>query len=425
VSGKREADVVVVGAGAAGLAAAAAARAGGLDVVLLEAKDRIGGRALTDATSLSSGAYDIGCHWLHDASENPFASIALATGRRIRNTLHPGRMPRWLAIDGAVQGEAERTAAADYNEAAFAAFAETGAQGRDVPAVEVLDATSPWYPIFRGWCAALMGVPPERLSTADYAACLDTGENWPVRDGYGALIAAAFADVPAHLSTPVAKIDGTGARMRVETARDGVIEAEDVILAVSTTVLASGAIEIAPGLPADLEAAIAACQLGHAERIGVALSEKIDGIEDQAAGHLLTKAGDQIGIMIHEFGRPELTGYLSGDLAKELGAAGKDVLFAFYRDAITEIFGAGIERRITGWTCSQWTGDPHIQGAYSAAKPGEAHRRPRLREPAHERLFLAGEATHPERFASAHGAYMSGLRAVGQVRARRKTAGLE
>ena len=105
MSGKREADVVVIGAGAAGLAAASAARAGGLDVVLLEAKDRIGGRALTDATSLSSGAYDIGCHWLHDASENPFAAIALTTGRRIRNTLHPGRMPRWLAIGGVVQGE--------------------------------------------------------------------------------------------------------------------------------------------------------------------------------------------------------------------------------------------------------------------------------------------------------------------------------
>ncbi|MEQ8603787.1 MAG: NAD(P)/FAD-dependent oxidoreductase [Marivibrio sp.] len=425
MSGKREADLVVVGAGAAGLAAAAAAQAGGLDVVLLEAKDRIGGRALTDAASLPSGPFDIGCHWLHDASENPFAAIALATGRRIRNTVHPGRMPRWLAVGGDIKGEAERAAAADYNAAAFAAFAEAGAAGRDVAGATVLDASSPWYPIFRGWCSALMGVPPERLSTADYAANRDTGENWPVCDGYGALVAAAFADVPARLSTPVAKIDGTGARMRVETAADGAIEAEDVILTVSTTVLASGAIEIAPGLPADLEAAIEACPLGHAERIGVALRRKIDGIPDQTAGHLFTKAGDQIGIMIHEFGRPELTGYLSGDLAKALGAAGEKAVFAVFRDALKEAFGADFENEIAAWTCSQWTGDPHIQGAYSAARPGEAHRRPRLREPAQERLFLAGEATHPERFASAHGAYMSGLRAVGQVRARRKRAGLE
>lgn len=424
MSGRREADIVVVGAGAAGLAAAAAARAGGLDVALLEAKDRIGGRAFTDPTGLPSGPFDIGCHWMHDASENPFTAVALATGCGFRNKTHPGRMPHWLALGGRLADAAERHAVADYYADSFEAIRAAGERGEDRPALEVVDAESPHYPLFHGWCAAIMAVPPARLSTLDYATCLDTGENWPVERGYGALIAAAFAGAEVELGCPVRRIDWSGPRLRVETDR-GAIEAEDVILAVSSTVLADEAIRIDPGLPDDARAALDAVRLGHAERIGVSLDAKLDGLGDHVAGHILTKAGDEIGLMIHEFGRAELTGYLSGDLARDLGSAGPEAAFAFYRDALTEIFGSGIESRITGWIASQWSGDPDIRGAYSAARPGQAALRARLAEPVDERLHLAGEATHPNRFASAHGAYSSGLRAVSAVRARRKAAGLE
>ena len=224
------------------------------------------------------------------------------------------------------------------------------------------------------------------------------------------------------LDCPVRRIDRTGPRPRVETP-DGTIEAEDVIVAVSSTVLADGVIDFAPALPHDVVEAIAAVPLGHAERIGVALTGKIDGLDDHMPGHLLTKAGDQIGLMIHEFGRAELTGYLSGDLARELGQAGGETAFAFYRDALKEAFGSDIEGKIDGWVASQWTGEPYVRGAYSHAVPGRAALRQRLTRPVDDRLYLAGEATHPTRYASAHGAYMTGLRALAQVQARRKAAG--
>jgi monoamine oxidase len=164
--------------------------------------------------------------------------------------------------------------------------------------------------------------------------------------------------------------------------------------------------------------ALEAVPLGHAERVGIALSHKIDGLGDHRAGHMLTGAGDEIGLMIHEFDRAELTGYLSGDLARDLGKEGRDAVFAACRNALVHVFGSDIEKQITGWTASQWSGDPLIRGAYSHALPGQAHKRPRLAEPVDERLILAGEATHPTRFASAHGAAMSGLRAASQVMAR-------
>lgn len=423
MSGRSEADLVIVGAGAAGLAAGLAARAGGLDVVIVEAAGRIGGRALTDKTGLPSGPYDIGCHWMHDASENPLAALALTHGKALRNQPHPDGVPRWLTIRGAVMDAATRADCAAYYLRCFAAMEEAGAAGADRVGAEVLDTASPYYPLFQGWAGAIYGVPPERISTGDLARQMETPENWPLAQGYGAMIAEILGDQPVTLDCPVRRIDRAGKRMRVETAQ-GAIEADDIILAVSSTVLAEGAIAFTPGLPADVLSAIEAVPLGHAERVGIALTQRLDGIEDQVPGHVLTKGGEHIGLMIHEFGRPELTGYLSGDLARDLGRAGKEAAFAFLRDALKEVFGADIEKRITGWVASQWAGDPLIRGAYSHAVPGRAHLRPRLAEPVEERLHLAGEATHPTRFASAHGAYMSGLRAVGQVMARRKRAGL-
>jgi monoamine oxidase len=81
-------DLVIVGAGAAGLSAAKRARERGLDVVVFEAMDRIGGRAHTD-TSVFGIPWDRGCHWLHSASVNPMRELADAYGFRYRNSYPP------------------------------------------------------------------------------------------------------------------------------------------------------------------------------------------------------------------------------------------------------------------------------------------------------------------------------------------------
>ena len=64
-------DVVVVGAGAAGLSAARTLTEKGHSVAVLEARSRIGGRAFTESNTFGV-PYDHGCHWLHDESSNPW-----------------------------------------------------------------------------------------------------------------------------------------------------------------------------------------------------------------------------------------------------------------------------------------------------------------------------------------------------------------
>ena len=73
-----DADVVVIGAGAAGIAAAHALRAAGRQAVVLEARGRTGGRAFTDASL--GAAYDAGAMFIHWAERNPWVQIARDLG---------------------------------------------------------------------------------------------------------------------------------------------------------------------------------------------------------------------------------------------------------------------------------------------------------------------------------------------------------
>src|SRR5688500_15469624 len=71
-------DVVIIGGGAAGIGAARRLAASGHSTLLLEASQRIGGRALT--VNVAGHALDLGCGWLHSADRNPWVGIAEASG---------------------------------------------------------------------------------------------------------------------------------------------------------------------------------------------------------------------------------------------------------------------------------------------------------------------------------------------------------
>src|SRR5580700_10080778 len=79
-----EVDVVIVGAGAAGIGAALALQGQGLSYKLIEAEDRIGGRAFTDSKTFDI-PFDIGCAWIHRAlPDNPVLQWAQRLGFETR-----------------------------------------------------------------------------------------------------------------------------------------------------------------------------------------------------------------------------------------------------------------------------------------------------------------------------------------------------
>src|SRR6478672_3937320 len=101
---KDDTEVVIVGGGAAGIAAARRLRAAGVDCLLVEARDRLGGRGWTVVTP-SGEAIDLGCGWLHSADRNPWSEIARAQDRRIDKNPPPWTRP---SLDTGFPLEAQR-----------------------------------------------------------------------------------------------------------------------------------------------------------------------------------------------------------------------------------------------------------------------------------------------------------------------------
>ncbi len=396
-------DLIVIGAGAAGLAAGRRAQQLGLAVLILEAKERIGGRAYTDTASLGV-LWDRGAQWLHHAEGNPFARLADALGFRYQRT--PAARRLWTDgwADPALQAELEA-----YQEHAFAAVHAAGGRGLDVPAADVLPPHARFRPLFDGWFAALAGVDPERMSTLDFARYAVSGQNWRLLDGYGALLAHYGAGLPVELATPALRIGWGGPQVAVETAR-GTLSAPAAIVTVSTSVLAGGRPAFDPPLPPERAAALAAVPVGEANKVALALEPGALGLDEPCLLHF--EHHPSIRFELRPSGRTLAIGYLGGRFAAELEAAGPDAMTAFATERLVEVFGGRLRRQILGAASTAWCGDPDILGGYSCARPGLADQRPRLAEPLAGRLFFAGEACSLEAYGTVHGAALSGQAAV-------------
>ena len=409
--GRAAVDVVIVGAGAAGLGAARAARDLGLSFVVFEAMGRIGGRAFTDV-DVFGFPWDRGCHWLHSGSINPMRELADRYGFRYRKEGVPWRLR--LAEGWAT--EAEQAAIDGVEKRAYEAILAAGRAERDVAAVSEVGATGGALEVLRASIHAEWGTPLDGISTLDASRYRDTGENWPVEDGYGALVARHAAGVPVEVGTAVERIDWGGESVRVTTGR-GTVEAGAVVVTVSTDVLAAGTIAFEPALPEWKLAAAAAIPLGSANKVAFAVDGRYLGVEEPANVTVPVPgaAGTMMSFRLRPFGRNLADGYLAGPLGRELEAAGEEAMFETALGALTGALGSEVGKRITARACSRWGAEPTIRGAYGPARPGEAHQREALARPVEDRLFFAGEATSPEFFTTCHGAHLSGLAAARQV----------
>lgn len=246
-------DCVVIGAGAAGIAAARSLKAKGRDVIVLEARDRIGDRASTDDKTFAGVAFDRGAHWMHSASENPLVAEADRLGWRYDPTIT--YKSRHLFTGGGAELPTEEVGA--YTQALRDALDAVDAVGatRDVSFADALpDPDGPYHRLIWRTISEMMGHDPDLCSTADMARYLDTGEDWPVEDGYGALVARLADGLPIRTGVPVTRIECGRRHLRIVT-RAGVLESKSAIITVPTSILADGELEIEGAPPAFVDAA--------------------------------------------------------------------------------------------------------------------------------------------------------------------------
>jgi monoamine oxidase len=406
-------EVVVIGGGAAGVAAAKRLHRASIRCLLVEARPRLGGRAWTVHDS-AGHALDLGCGWLHSADRNPWVGVAQAEGLSIDKT-----PPPWM--NRQLERGFPRAEFADYRKA-FTEFYErldeAAQREPDAPASTLLDPASRWNPLINATSTYISGAELDRISLKDLDRYHSTDVNWRVVEGYGTLISKHGAALQQMLDCPVSAIDHSGKRLRIDTGK-GAIAADQVIVTVPSAVLAAGRIGFTPSLPQKIEAA-RGLPLGVDDKLFIAL----DGAEEFETSVRVFGHTDRVataGYHLRPFGWPIIECYFGGSCAAELEQGGLAAFFDFAVSELCGVFGNDFARRLKPICVHGWRSDPFALGAYSYASPGFADCRGTLAEPVDNRLFFAGEACSRHDFSTAHGGYLTGVAAAEQVIAARKS----
>lgn len=406
-------DVVIVGAGAAGIGAALSLAELGLTCTIIEAADRIGGRAYTDTTTFGI-PFDIGCAWIHAADRNPFYRFAQAWGYKLHyheldlTRLYYGREQ---TDERGLERERDAEEIVHKNTARIA-------KRRDVP---VTRAVPKWMPPFEAAASYLgpmdMAVNFKNLSTADYAQSADLDPNYLVYEGYGALVARTGQGLPVRLSTPARAIrwrEGSGVRVETDA---GTIQARAVIVTVSTGVLAANAIRFVPDLPPWKQAAIGQVPMGLLAKIPMLIEGDRFGLAPYENVLVEYPGLQDIYFLSWPWDSNLLVGFVGGDFGWQLSAAGEAAAIDFAKERLAQTFGSDAPRRVTKALLTPWASNPLTRGAYSAARPGHFAARKQLGLPLEERVYFAGEALAGPLIQTAGGAFLSGEETAKKVAA--------
>jgi len=403
-------DVVVVGAGMAGLAAARTLLEAGRSVTVIEASERVGGRVWTDTSSFSV-PYDRGAQWLEGGPGNPLVALAkqLSFSTRLDEECNSGY------VDGVELSDAQYDQLDKFYEEAVEAIeaahwrVEEGAPDQAVSDV-LGDARSPLKRLAHAQIGPLdAGVELDRLSAYDNGR-QPGGSLRLLREGMGSFVRAYGAGVPVTTGVRARRIDSRARRMLVETDK-GSLTAEAVIVTVSTGVLVAGDITFEPGLPVNVQQAIHGLPMGHLLKIAVPLNR---GVSEEKSFTTLTAISGGVPLhgLLHPWDEDLAIVMVGGDQALRLQQDGEKAVIDFAVTALVDIYGKGARKGAAHATTTLWSVDPLVRGAYSAALPGCGPGRETLAEPVEDRLIFAGEATDAKWAARVTGAYTSGRRAA-------------
>jgi monoamine oxidase len=403
-------DVVVVGAGAAGLATARTLLDRGLSVTMLEADNRIGGRAWTESETFGF-PYDRGCHWLHHASSNVWRDYAKYHGFDV----YPDNGDEYVFSGGRRESLQKTDELYAAIERLFERAREQySARYEDGPIARFLDPDDPWTPtvearMIHEWD----GQELNEISTEFYMADIDE-EDWLCAQGLGSLIAHYGRHVPVQTGTAVRKIDWRGNDVRVESDA-GSIRSKAVVVTVSTGVLASGQIEFTPALPADKLESFHAFKMGAYNHIALLYSEDVFGLGANQYVIPLAKSKREPGLLSNMDGSGLLMIYVGGDLSHELQQEGVNAAVDFGVEHINSILGSDISKKFVKGTFSLWSHNPWTRGSYAVPVPGGMKYREVLRGPIADRIFFAGDSCHRGPFSSVSHAHDSGVETAEQV----------
>jgi monoamine oxidase len=409
-------DVVVIGAGLAGLGAARALRDAGRSAVVLEAAERIGGRAWTTYPAELGGVwFDMGAVWLHSAEVNPLVPIARAAGDPLVRSDE-------LRVERTFVGAREATEEeyADY-AGAWQRFEDRAAAilrtHDDVPLADVAGSMPDdrWALTVETWEGPIICVASaDEFSARDWLTNVLSGSNLVPQGGIGAFVARRLGEgLDIRLRTPAARVVWSGSGVAVETPR-GTVTARSAIVTVSTGVLGAGGIAFDPPLPPGTQAAIHALPMGLAMKVALRAAgpDRLDLPLHCSVDHQVQYSGEPaMGFQCWPYKRDYVQGWVGGPVAWDLARAGDAAAVDFALGQLRAIFGGRVDRLLAAGPhfVTRWDADPWVRGAYSFVRTGDYAARAALAQPlAGGRLLFAGEACHVGMAGTVAGAWISG-----------------
>jgi monoamine oxidase len=425
----KHADVIVIGAGVAGLTAARLLQEHGLTVIVLEARERVGGRV---HTMRDGRVTDLGASWIHGIGGSPVADAAEAFGMPAVEFTVGGFQPdsrpiAYYGPDGTRLSDAEAARfAADIHEvdaalSAVVAVSASVASYRDVTEQAVLrrgwdaERTQRVREYFEHRAEEQYGVQIEDLAAHGLDDDAIEGDEVVFPNGYDELPTALAEDLDVRLGRIVTGVDWSDG-VRVRTAAEH-FTADAAVLTVPVGVLKGGDLEISPPFPAVNAAALARLEMNAFEKVILRFPARfwdadVYAIRQQGpegrwwhSWYDLTPLHDE----------PTLLTFAAGAAARGIRDWDDDRVAEAVMAQLRRLFGPEVPAPVSIHRTA-WQDDPFARGSYAYMTVGSTTAdHDDLATPIGGVLHIAGEATWTDDPATVPAAMLSGHRAAERI----------
>ncbi len=424
-------DVLIVGAGAAGLGAAQTLRACGRTSLVLEARDRVGGRIWTE--TIGGVPVDLGAAWIHGYERNPLRPLAEAARLRLVRSDTPdlGAPYRLYAADGREWSRAERDALehvfADVQsrlEMTAAEWRATGQHNRSLgDALAHASMPDEWRvavgykllsEVVHEYADDLEALSATAFDDDPTATLFGPHDMLPVGTGYAPLLSQMTSGIEIRLNQVATAVSVETESVTVTLASGEQLAAPRCIVALPLGVLQAGLIAFAPELPDAQRNALARLGAGVLDKL-VLVFPRVQWPLDVDWFGLLTPETERwcqwVNLARH-CDAPILIGELAGTFARRAETWSDETIVGSALSAVRRMFGADLPEPVAVRR-TRWLQDPFARGSYAHLPPGaRASDRDLVAAPHRERLFFAGEHTYRHCPTNVHGAWLSGVRAA-------------